>query len=137
MNPESQLIMDLTALHSRWHKRLDCVLSVHGISYTEFQVMACLNKAPDRTLRRIDLAQAIALTASGVTRLLNPMQKIGLVKKQESARDARVSLVALTKTGQKIFAEAQGSLDRCAKDLLGPLPAGGRTALVAAVSALH
>ena len=43
----------------------------------------------------------MGLTASGVTRILAPMEKIGLIKKETAQRDARVSFVAITPAGQR------------------------------------
>ena len=55
--------------------------------------MSALNEASTHSLKRIDLAEQVGLSASGVTRMLLPMEKIGLISKEEGARDARVSLV--------------------------------------------
>ena len=95
--------------------------AVHGISLTEYMVLDALVQAPEQKLRRIDIAEAMARTASGVTRLLMPMEKIGLVKKQSSARDARVSMVQLTKTGERLYKDASVTLDHKAESILGRL----------------
>lgn len=87
-------------------KKLDLALSVHGINSTEFIVMYHLNNAQEKKLSRIALAEKVALTASGVTRVLLPMEKIGLVEKNINPRDARQSLVLLTENGQKIVHDA-------------------------------
>jgi DNA-binding MarR family transcriptional regulator len=57
-------------------------------------------------MRRVDLAMAIGRTASGVTRLLRPLEKIGLVSRNSSERDARVSLVTLTNAGAEKLSDA-------------------------------
>jgi DNA-binding MarR family transcriptional regulator len=104
-------------------KRIDQGLMVHGISFTEFMVMHYLNSASNETMRRIDLAESIGLSASGVTRLLMPMQKIGLVQKEANPRDARVSLVKLTKTGKKIYADSAVSFEYAAGVIMQNLSA--------------
>ena len=104
--PAMKLVTDLSSLQSKIVKRLEGQLSVHGISFTEFQVMARLDSAPDQTMRRIELAESIGLSASGVTRLLVPMEKRKLVQRQVNARDARVSLVQLSAMGQQLFKDA-------------------------------
>lgn len=117
------LLLKLTALHTLILKKVDQQLGVHGISFTEFLVMYHLQSAANETMRRIDLAESIGLSASGVTRLLMPMEKIGLVKKQANPRDARVSLVKLTKGGRKTFANAAVSVGHAAGELSNPLSA--------------
>ena len=104
--PAMKLVMDLSQLHSKILKRIEPQLSVHGISFTEFLVMTRLNGAPNQTMRRIELAESIGLSASGVTRLLAPMEKRKFVQRQANARDARVSLVQLSDMGTQLFSDA-------------------------------
>jgi DNA-binding MarR family transcriptional regulator len=100
-------------------KSLDNSLgAIHGIGFSEYMVLHNLADAPNQLMRRIDLAQAIGRTGSGMTRMLAPLEKIGLVGKETSARDGRVSLVKLTPAGHKIYEEATLSLDQKAASLL-------------------
>ncbi|MDH3528712.1 MAG: MarR family transcriptional regulator [Acidobacteriota bacterium] len=121
ISQNAQLLIKLSSLQSRVSKRVENQLSIHGISFTEFLVMYHLADSPGDNMRRIDLAERVGLTASGITRLLLPMEKIGLVEKESNPRDARVSLVKLTKTGRKIFGEASESFSRGADDFARPL----------------
>jgi DNA-binding MarR family transcriptional regulator len=72
-----------------------------GVGYTEFVILYHLSQAKDEKMRRIDLANKVGLTASGITRLLMPMEKIGLIQKEANAQDARVSLVMLASGGKQ------------------------------------
>lgn len=119
--PSMELLITLITLNSRISKSINGRLSVHGISFTEFMLMHQLNQAPDKTMRRIDLAESIGLTASGVTRLLAPMEKIRLVQKQRNPRDARASLVKLSKPGEKILADSMTTYKHGSEELLGSL----------------
>lgn len=65
-----------------------------------------MHNAPEQTLRRIDLAEKVGITASGITRLLLPMEKIGLVEKKVNPNDARVSLVSIASGGKKQLDDA-------------------------------
>ncbi|MGD8380411.1 MAG: MarR family transcriptional regulator [Gammaproteobacteria bacterium] len=120
-SPENELVIQLTNLHATIQKQLSRALSAHGISVTEYLVLRQLRRAPDKRMRRVDLATEIGLSASGVTRLLNPMEKIGLVSKQAAARDARASLVALSDVGERVLREAEVSFEHAAKECLAPL----------------
>jgi DNA-binding MarR family transcriptional regulator len=124
MTPAMELVMALSSLHSHLIKKIDQRLSGHGISFTEFMVMYHLDVAPDKTMRRIDLAESVGLSASGVTRLLSPMEKIKLVQKQANPRDARVSLVKLSRTGEQVFRDALVSFEDSAGSLLQGLDDG-------------
>ncbi len=121
LSDTSKVILNLTSLQSKMTKRFDNRLSLHGISLNEFMLLFHLTKAPDQKMRRIDLAEKIGLSASGVTRMLSPMEKIGLVEKEANLRDARVSLVKLSSGGQRIFAEATETLQQGSADYLSSL----------------
>ena len=76
-----------------------------GLGFNEFVVLFHLNEVSNKKIRRIDLAEKMGLTASGVTRILIPMEKIGLIKKETTAKDARVSYVTITSSGQRNLTE--------------------------------
>jgi len=115
------LAITLAALNTQLSKRVDSPLSFHGISFTEFMVMYHLSNAVNQCMRRIDLAEKVGLTASGVTRLLLPMEKIGLVQKEKNPRDARVSLVKLCEAGAGILADASNTFKQSTQALFDVL----------------
>ncbi|MBV1909337.1 MAG: MarR family transcriptional regulator [Kangiellaceae bacterium] len=114
---QTELAFSLVKLNTRILKRLDSPLSLHGINLSEFMVLRNLSQAPNQTTKRIELAESVGLTASGVTRLLLPMEKIGLVQKQKNPRDARVSLVRLTTAGQGILDDATNTFELSSANL--------------------
>ena len=107
-----ELIISISSLQAHFLKKIDGQLSIHGISFNEYLVMHYLNKATKKTMRRIDLADSIGLSASGVTRLLIPMEKIKLIQKEVNPRDARVSLVKLSIVGEQIYSESSLSFEQ-------------------------
>ncbi len=104
---ESESVVNVIRLHNNIQKRMGRALSVHGIGLTEYLVLNQLYNTATQKMQRSDLAEQIGLSPSGVTRLINPMEKIGLVVKEDNPRDARVSLVALTLAGKQVYEEAQ------------------------------
>lgn len=116
---QSTAITSIWTLNASLNRALEAGLgTIHGIGLTEYMVLMHLHNAPDQTMRRIDLAEAVCRTASGVTRMLLPMEKIGLVKRNSNPRDARVSLVTITKAGDKIFKDASVTMDEKSQHLL-------------------
>ena len=112
-------ISGIWTCHAALTRALDASLgNIHGIGLTEFMVLSHLNSAPQQSMRRIDLAEAVCRSASGVTRMLLPMEKIGLVKRNTHPRDARVSLVTLTNSGRKRFKEASTTMNDSSQYLL-------------------
>lgn len=124
-------LLKLATFQTRLQKKQDQWLAAHGISFKEFTIMYHLHQSPTRNMRRVDVAEVVGLSASGVTRLLNPMQKIGLVEKEESARDARVSLVRLTEVGEALFKDAESSVNERVKAFMDLLTDEQQAALQA------
>ncbi len=71
----------------------------HGLTLNDYEVLLHLSRADGRRLRRVDLADRVLLTASGITRLLDGLQQAGFVCKETCASDARVSYAKLTDEG--------------------------------------
>lgn len=72
-----------------------------GLTVSDFEVLRRLASAPDGSMRRVDLAGAIGLTPSGITRLLDGLQASGLVCKRLCEADARVTYAAITDRGRE------------------------------------
>jgi DNA-binding MarR family transcriptional regulator len=81
----------------------------HGLTLSDFDVLAQLYLAPERALRRVDLARQVLLTASGITRLLDGLERAGWVTKRRCESDARVTYAVLTDEGVAKFESASES----------------------------
>lgn len=109
----------LERAHSLLVRRLDSGLgSLHGISFSDFQVLFYMERAPGGRLRRVDLAERLGLTASGVTRALLPLEKIGLVVRQPDPRDARVGYTVLTAAGLSLLKDSLETTRMICEELL-------------------
>lgn len=81
-------------------RRLDSdLVRSAGVTANEYTTLMCLSEAPGRELRMADLANAAALSASRMTRLVDDLQTRGLVTKRASADDGRGNVAKLTPAG--------------------------------------
>jgi DNA-binding MarR family transcriptional regulator len=78
----------------------------HGLTINDYEVLLHLARAEDRRLRRVDLAERLILTASGITRLLDGLERAGYVEKGRCDSDARVTYAVLTEAGLAKLREA-------------------------------
>jgi len=78
----------------------------HGLTLNDYEVLLHLAHSEDGRLRRVDLAERILLTASGITRLLAGLERCGYVMKETCESDARVSYAKLTDSGREKLREA-------------------------------
>jgi len=116
INSTVNFFLEMTKFQTKLSRRLDSGLN--GISLNEFIIMYHLNQNPDGKMRRIDLADKVGITASGITRLLLPMEKIGLISREADEGDARVSYVLLARGGKTKFTEGLERLEIFGDDLV-------------------
>jgi DNA-binding MarR family transcriptional regulator len=82
------------------------LLAEHGLSINDYEALLHLSNNPDG-MRRVDLAEKLLLTASGVTRMLDGLEAAGLVAKRSCETDARVTYAVITDAGRKRFEAAK------------------------------
>ena len=82
------------------------LLERHGLTLNDYEVLLHLAHAPERRLRRVDLADHVLLTPSGITRLLAGLERAGYVDRATCSDDARVVYAVLTDAGHAKLREA-------------------------------
>ena len=94
--------------HSAITRRLNIDLQHgHGLTLNDYEVLLRLAAAEGGMMRRVDLAGSVLLTASGITRLLDGLERAGFVEKAACESDARVSYAKLTPAGRSKLDEAR------------------------------
>jgi DNA-binding MarR family transcriptional regulator len=94
----AKLLRTHAALTRELNARL---LADHGLSITDYQCLLTLAHAENGAMRRVDLAEQLLLTPSGVTRLLDGLERDGWVTKASCSTDARVTYAVLTDEGRE------------------------------------
>ncbi len=96
--------------HSAIKRRLNAdLLEGHGLTLSDYEVLLRLSHAEGHVMRRVDLADSVLLTASGITRLLDGLERAEFVEKASCPSDARVSYAKLTDAGAAKLAEARAT----------------------------
>lgn len=97
----------LVRSHAAVTRRLSVELTNdHGLTINDYEVLLRLARAPERRMRRIDLAGEVLLTPSGITRLLDGLERAGLVGRGTCDTDRRVVYAVLTDAGVAKVREA-------------------------------
>ena len=91
--------------------------SIHGLSLKETLLLMYLSRAPRRRLTRVDLAKMVSVSASTITRMAAPLEKLGLVSREPDPRDARLAYVVLTETGGAVVADAAATFEQLSADV--------------------
>ena len=131
------LFLGLNRAHAVVSRRFDAhVGGLHGIGLNDLHLLHALDQAPGRRLRRVDLAEKLGVTPSGVTWMLRPLTKRRLVASESSEADARVAFAVLTEGGRRLLADALASAQRLAKETLEPHVGAAELARMAELFAL-
>jgi DNA-binding MarR family transcriptional regulator len=100
----------LLRAHACLAKRLDASLDqAHGLPITSYEVLHHLGEAGGGRMRMFDLAEQAQLSRSGLTRLVDRLEREGLLERCSCEHDARGSYACLTETGRERLEEARGT----------------------------
>jgi DNA-binding MarR family transcriptional regulator len=114
--------------HARLTRELDAQLArEHKLPLSSYEVLLFLADAPDGRMRMSDLAESVLLSRSGLTRLVDRLEREGLLKRERCESDARGLFAEITPEGRRIFDAARRThldgvralfLDRFSRDEL-------------------
>ncbi|MER6892262.1 MarR family transcriptional regulator [Amycolatopsis sp. NPDC000740] len=108
-------------LRQRLHRELT---ESHGISLADYEVLVCLNLAPDRCTRMTELAALLGSTKSRLSHQIGKLEAAGLVTRRPDPEDKRGVMTELTDAGQHVLDKAAPTHVRGARehliDLLTP-----------------
>jgi DNA-binding MarR family transcriptional regulator len=115
----------LLRAHATTKRLLNAELQAeHGLTINDYEALQVLSCAEGHRMRRVDLARRLVLTPSGVTRLLEGLERSGLVERIACPSDLRVAYAQLTDAGRVKLQEAScshlGSVRALLEDHLSP-----------------
>lgn len=98
----------LLRVHASLLKELDAELEAsHRLPLSSYEVLIRLADAPDRRMRMCDLADSVLLSRSGMSRLVDRLEREGLLERAACANDARGSFAVITEAGLELLATAR------------------------------
>jgi DNA-binding MarR family transcriptional regulator len=100
----------LLRLHSRLTKALDAdLIREHGIPLSSYEVLLFLADSPGGRMRMAELADGVLLSRSGLTRLVDRMEREGLLRRERCQDDARGFWAIITDDGRALFQRARAT----------------------------
>jgi DNA-binding MarR family transcriptional regulator len=111
LSPEEQRAWRaLMRAHACLAKRLDSELEgAHRLPMTSYEVLHRLEEASGGRMRMCDLAERAQLSRSGLTRLVDRLEREGLIERCSCEHDARGAYACLTASGRERLQEARGT----------------------------
>jgi DNA-binding MarR family transcriptional regulator len=100
----------LLRVHSALVKALDAeLLAAHGLPLTSYEVLINLQAAPGRRRRMAELADGVLLSRSGTTRLVDRLERDGLLERDTCDSDGRGCFAVLTARGEEVLQRARAT----------------------------
>jgi DNA-binding MarR family transcriptional regulator len=102
--------LGLLDVHSRMTKELGQELErAHGLSLSDYSVLAALVRNPEGRMRMSELADHASISRPGMTRLIERLEREGLVDRDRNEADSRQVYATITERGLEVLAEATES----------------------------
>jgi DNA-binding MarR family transcriptional regulator len=100
----------LLRVHSALVKALDAeLLAGHELPLTSYEVLINLQAAPGRRRRMAELADSVLLSRSGTTRLVDRLERDGLLERDTCDSDGRGCFAVLTESGEELLSKARAT----------------------------
>ena len=98
----------LLRVHTALVRELDADLTAaHELPLSSYDVLIYLESAPGKRLRMAELADSVLLSRSGVTRLVDRLERDGLIVRDTCTSDGRGCFAVLTEAGEALLARAR------------------------------
>jgi DNA-binding MarR family transcriptional regulator len=97
-------------VHSALVRALDAeLIAEHDLPLTSYEVLITLQAAPERRLRMAELADQVLLSRSGMTRLVDRLERLGFLERDTCTADGRGCYAVLTEAGEAVLTRARAT----------------------------
>jgi DNA-binding MarR family transcriptional regulator len=97
-------------VHAALVKALDAELvQAHDLPLISYEVLITLDAAPGRRRRMAELADSVLLSRSGTTRLVDRLEREGLIARENCEDDGRGSFAVITARGAELLSQARAT----------------------------
>ena len=94
--------------HAELVRELDAELArEHDMPLSSYEVLLFLDDSAEGRMRMSELADSVLLSRSGLTRLVDRLERQGLLRRERCESDARGFFAEITPEGRRAFAVAR------------------------------
>jgi len=121
-NPHHEALLNLMVAASHVRARFDQVCLEHGITEGQYNALRILRGARPNGYPRCEIARRLIERAPDVTRLIDRLEKQGLVERARSGEDRRLSITRITRKGLQVLERMQPAMDEVHREFGERLP---------------
>lgn len=131
-----EAVVSLLVAAGHVEQQIGEVIEPHGLTHEQYNVLRILRGAGDQALPRSDIAARLMNRAPDVTRLLDRLERRGLIERVRGIDDRRQSLSRLTAAGRTLLSTLDPEMTAVIRSLTAPLGDRGRRELARLLDAL-
>lgn len=114
--PNWQIGVQLVQLGRRWRRVLDEELSGYGLTDATWRPLFHLGRLGDG-IRQTELAEALGIQGPSLVRLLDNLERDGLIVRREDQGDRRAKSLVMTEAGRRVYQQVQAVTEQVADRL--------------------
>ena len=130
-SPQQEALLGLLRTADLLRRRLDRIVEPAGLTPQQYNVLRILRGAGDQGLPTLEIAERMIEHAPGITRLLERLERKGLVRRRRCPQDARRVLCFSSPAGLALLARLDGAIAAADGEPFADIGADGTRALVA------
>ena len=135
-NAREAAFVGLLVVAERFSLQLEAVCERHGLTHTQYNLLRILRGAPPEGHPRYEIANRLISRAPDVTRLLDRLDRQGLIERGWAPDNRRLSVARITDKGRALLAAVDPEVAVLQDTLLTPLTRAQTEALAATLDAL-
>lgn len=118
-------------------RRFSGLVEPHGVSGQQYNVLRILRGARPEALPVLTIAERMIERTPGITRLLDRLERKGLVRRERCASDRRQVLCEITRKGLALLETLDGPIDRADDEALGGISGADLKTLIRILEAVR
>lgn len=122
--PEIEAYLNLARTYDQLHAELNEVFKGHDLTQQQYNVLRILRGAGEEGLPSLEVAHRMVTRVPDITRLVDRMQRNGLVERHRCEKDRRVVWVVLTPHGRALVEKLQEPIEEAHHTQLAHLDEG-------------
>jgi DNA-binding MarR family transcriptional regulator len=121
---EAEVFLNLMRTADAFLRGSEEILKLVGLSHTQYNVLRILRGAGEQGLCCREVAERMITRDPDITRLVDRLERRGLLTRSRDSRDRRVITVRITPAGQKVLRDLDGPMVEHYRNLLSHMDKG-------------
>jgi DNA-binding MarR family transcriptional regulator len=98
-----QALLNLFVASAEMRGRIEAICQQHGLTFSQYNILRILRGAPPEGHPRSEIIDRMIDRSPDVTRLIDRLERMGLVQRKRSEKDRRVMLHSITISGKELL----------------------------------